>query len=33
MNKHIYYGGGLALAPAFRKAMDILKSGKVGKPL
>lgn len=33
MNKHIYYAEDWLFAPAFRKAMDILKSGKVGKPL
>lgn len=33
MNKRIYYAEDWLFAPAFRKAMDIIKSGKVGKPL
>lgn len=31
--KHIYYAEDWLFAPAFRKAMDIIDSGKVGKPL
>ncbi len=33
LGKHIYYAEDWLFAPAFQKALDILKSGKVGKPL
>lgn len=33
MGKHIYYAEDWLFAPAFRKAMDILQSGQVGKML
>lgn len=33
LDKRIYYAEDWLFAPAFRRAMDILKSGKVGKPL
>ncbi len=33
LNKHIYYAEDWLFAPAFRKAKEILESGKVGKPL
>ena len=33
LGKHIYYAEDWLFAPAFRKALSILKSGQVGKPL
>lgn len=33
LGKHIYYAEDWLFAPAFRKALEILNSGKVGKPL
>lgn len=33
LGKHIYYAEDWLFAPAFQKAMEILDSGKVGKPL
>lgn len=33
LNKHIYYAEDWLFAPAFRKALEIIESGKVGKPL
>lgn len=33
LGKHIYYAEDWLFAPAFRKAMEIIESGKVGKPL
>lgn len=33
LGKHIYYAEDWLFAPAFRKAIEILDSGKVGKPL
>ncbi len=33
LDKHIYYAEDWLFAPAFRKAREILESGKVGKPL
>ena len=33
LGKHIYYAEDWMFAPAFRKALEIVNSGKVGKPL
>ena len=33
LGKHIYYAEDWLFAPAFRKALEIVESGKVGKPL
>lgn len=33
LGKHIYYAEDWLFAPAFRKTMELLESGKVGKPL